>query len=76
MVQVLGVVVVVFSLLLVVGAITGRITIQSCCAPADPRRDARMAAAFEDVDTGATVPPSNAGGDRSAHSAASEPAGR
>lgn len=49
MVQVLGVVVIVFSVLLILGAITGRVTVKSCCAVADPRRDARMRAAFEDA---------------------------
>jgi hypothetical protein len=53
MVQVLGVVAIVFSVLLILGAITGRVTVKSCCAVADPRRDARMRAAFEDAAPGA-----------------------
>lgn len=34
--------------LLVVGAITGRVQVTSCCSIADPIHDARMRAAFED----------------------------
>lgn len=48
MVQVLGGIVVAFLVLLVVGGITGRVKLKSCCAVADPRRDARMRAAFAD----------------------------
>lgn len=48
MVQVLGAIVVAFLVFLVVGGITGRVKIKSCCAVADPRRDARMRAAFAD----------------------------
>jgi len=47
MVYVLGVLVVAFVVLVVVGSVTGRIKIKSCCA-ADPRRDLRMRGAFED----------------------------
>jgi len=31
-----------------VAGLTGRFRAASCCAPADPRRDARMRGAFED----------------------------
>ncbi len=37
-----------FVSVLVLGAATGRIQVRSCCAAADPRRDLRMRAAFED----------------------------
>lgn len=37
-------------LFLVVGAITGRMKVQSCCAVVDPRRDARMREAFVEAD--------------------------
>lgn len=47
---VVGGVVVAFLLLLVFGALTGRLRMQSCCAPVDPTRDLRMRAAFEDDD--------------------------
>jgi hypothetical protein len=39
-----------FVAFLVVGALTGRVTMQSCCSVADPRRDLRMRAAFDDED--------------------------
>ncbi len=42
--------VVAFVVFLVVGAITGRVKVQSCCAVADPRCDARMREAFVDAD--------------------------
>lgn len=45
---VLGVVAVGFLVLLVIGAVTGRVRINSCCAVADPRRDLRMRDAFAD----------------------------
>lgn len=48
MADVLGVVVAVVGVLLVVGGITGRIKIRSCCGIADPRNDLRMRQAFED----------------------------
>ena len=35
-------------LALVSGALLGRVRLQSCCAPADPRCDLRMRAAFEE----------------------------
>lgn len=55
MVQVLGVVVAAFSVLLVVGAITGRVKITSCCAVAAPQRDTRMKAAFAENDAEADI---------------------
>ena len=39
---IIGSVVALATLALVVGAITGRVKVQSCCAPADPARDLRM----------------------------------
>lgn len=45
----LGVAVAVFVLLLVVGAITGRVKVKSCCAIADPRHDLRMRGAYIDA---------------------------
>ncbi len=32
---------------LVIGALTGRVQLTSCCATSDPTRDLRMRAAFE-----------------------------
>jgi hypothetical protein len=34
-------------LFLVIGALTGRVKVSSCCASADPAKDLRMRAAFE-----------------------------
>lgn len=48
MVYVLGSLAALFLVWVVVGAVTGRVEVRSCCAVADPRRDARMRAAFED----------------------------
>ena len=48
MVYVLGSLAALFLVLVVVGAVTGRVEGRSCCTVADPRRDARMRAAFED----------------------------
>ena len=45
---VVALVLVAFLLRLVVGAVRGRVKVDPCCAPADPRRDARMRAAFAD----------------------------
>jgi hypothetical protein len=45
---VIGAVVIAFLVLLVVGAITGRVRSRSCCSIADPRQDLRMRGAFED----------------------------
>ena len=36
---------------LVVGAYTGRVKVNNCCATADPSRDLRMRVADEPVDT-------------------------
>jgi len=33
---------------LVIGALSGRVRLTSCCATSDPSRDLRMRAAFED----------------------------
>lgn len=43
---VLGVLAVGFVLMLALGAVTGRVRLNSCCAVADPRRDLRMREAF------------------------------
>jgi hypothetical protein len=48
MAYVFGVPTVLFLVVLVYGGITGRIRLTSCCAVADPRRDLRMRAAFEE----------------------------
>ena len=53
MVVFLAVVVALFLVLLLAGAVTGRVKVRSCCAVADPRADARMRAAFEDPDLSA-----------------------
>jgi len=45
---VVAVLVVLPVLALVAGALLGRVTLQSCCAPADPRCDLRMRAAFDE----------------------------
>jgi hypothetical protein len=47
---VIGIPVLVFLVALVYGGLTGRVTMTSCCSIADPRRDLRMRAAFEDED--------------------------
>lgn len=39
-----------FVVALIFGAVTGRVRLSGCCTPADPRRDLRMRAAFEDED--------------------------
>lgn len=44
----IGSVVCVFLLLLIVGAVTGRVRFKGCCSIADPRLDLRMRGAFED----------------------------
>lgn len=38
----------IFVAAMVVGAVTGRISLKSCCAVSDASRDLRMRAAFED----------------------------
>ncbi|WP_191908018.1 hypothetical protein [Nocardioides cynanchi] len=45
---VFGVPVLLFLLALVYGGLTGRVRLGSCCAVADPAKDLRMRAAFED----------------------------
>jgi hypothetical protein len=52
----LGVIVAVFTIVLAIGALTGRVKATSCCSIADPRRDLRMQDAF--ADPGASRPPS------------------
>ena len=47
---VFGVPVLLFLVALVYGGLTGRVRLTSCCAVADPSRDLRMRAAFEDDD--------------------------
>ena len=51
MIQVLGGLVIVFGVLLVVGGLTGRVKLRSCCGIADPRNDLRMRDAFDDEST-------------------------
>lgn len=46
---VLSAVVLVFLLVLLIGGLTGRVR-ASCCSAADPARDLRMRAAFEESD--------------------------
>ncbi|MEI7779490.1 MAG: hypothetical protein WCJ42_08670 [Actinomycetes bacterium] len=38
----------IFLLALAVGGLTGRVRLNSCCSIADPRRDKRMASAYDD----------------------------
>jgi len=40
--DVLGAIVVAFTLLLAAGLITGRVRARSCCTPSDPKRDLRI----------------------------------
>ena len=47
---VFGVPVLLFLVAIVYGGLTGRVRMTSCCAVADPARDLRMRAAFEDDD--------------------------
>jgi hypothetical protein len=51
MAYVFGVPTLIFLVVMVVGGLTGRIRLTSCCTVADPRRDLRMRAAFDDTDT-------------------------
>lgn len=44
---VVGAVVIALALILVIGALTRRVEVTSCCTLADPARDLRMRAAFE-----------------------------
>ncbi len=60
MVIVLGVAVGIVTVALLLGAVTGRISATSCCSVADPRRDARMRAAFE---SGDVAPPDRPDGE-------------
>lgn len=43
---VIGGVVIAFLVLLVLGAVTGRVRSRSCCTISDPRQDLRMRGAF------------------------------
>jgi hypothetical protein len=52
MAQVIGGTIAALTLLLVVGALLGRVQAKSCCAVADPRRDLRMRAAYDDDNQG------------------------
>ena len=49
-----GIPTLVFVVVLVYGGITGRITMSSCCAVADPAKDLRMRAAFQDAESSST----------------------
>ena len=46
---VVGLPVIALVVALAVGLVTGRVRARSCCSVADPRRDLRMAGAFDDV---------------------------
>ncbi len=50
MLVLLGIVVIGFVAFVLIGAFTGRVKAESCCSlsASDPRRDLRMAPAFED----------------------------
>ena len=48
MAYVFGIPALVFLVALVFGGLTGRVRMSSCCAVADPSKDLRMRAAFED----------------------------
>lgn len=50
MAYVFGIPSVLFLVVLVYGGLTGRVRLTSCCAVADPRRDLRMRAAFDELD--------------------------
>jgi hypothetical protein len=56
MAWVFAVPVAVFVVLLVVGSVTGRVRMTSCCAVADPRCDARMRDAFPPERPSSTLP--------------------
>jgi hypothetical protein len=51
MAYVFGVPALLFLVTLVYGGLTGRVRLSSCCAVADPAKDLRMRAAFEDDET-------------------------
>lgn len=44
----IGMIAALFLIVLVVGAATGRVQLNSCCTAADPRRDLRMRGAYAD----------------------------
>ena len=50
MAYVFGIPALVLLVVLVYGGLTGRVRLTSCCSVADPRKDLRMRAAFEDDD--------------------------
>lgn len=52
---VLGGLVLAGLLALLFGALTGRVHLNSCCAPADPAKDLRMRQAFDSDGTDSTV---------------------
>lgn len=47
---VVAAVLIAFVVALIFASVTGRVRLNGCCSPADPRRDLRMRAAFEDED--------------------------
>jgi hypothetical protein len=55
---VFGVPVLLFLVALVYGGVTGRVRMTSCCAVADPAKDLRMRAGFEDDQSAISVVPS------------------
>jgi hypothetical protein len=58
---VVGIPVLVFLVALVYGGLAGRVRMTSCCSIADPRRDLRMRAAFEDADAPMAAGTANGG---------------
>ncbi len=48
MAWILGLLPLVFLVLFIAGAVTGRVSVTSCCAVGDASKDMRMRAAFED----------------------------
>lgn len=56
MVWVLGLVPLVFLALLILGAVTGRVSVTSCCAVGDAARDLRMRPAFADEEESRSAP--------------------
>lgn len=53
MIYVIGVLVAIFLVLLIVGAVTGRVKARHCCAPADADQDLRMTPRSRGVPDGA-----------------------
>jgi hypothetical protein len=52
MAQVIGFAVLAVGVMLLVGAVLGRVQARSACAVADPRRDLRMRSAFDEGNEG------------------------